>query len=1306
MTMKKILGLDLGTNSVGSAVVLYNDEKDTLQEIVHMGSRIVPMGDEKTAFEQGQKITKNEGRRMKRGSRRLNQRYKLRRNNLIKALKAMGLLDVSYDAKSDFLETSLLGKNLTDEQVYELRSKAVTGKISAKEFARVIYQLNQRRGYQPNRKERAQRSDVDKTSYEVFNETTGIRLVEPTGEKKNKKDEFKVVLDDGRDGFTLNPSFASMQGKLMEIEIRKRTNKNGEVTYNFGLPNPTDWQKKLDATEKDLDIQHLTPGQFYYQEIQKARKNGEDFRIRQHLVFRKRYIDEFNQIWDAQAKHLELLNDEKVKKLVIEAVMPLRTPEKVIWLKKSLKEFIRDYVIYYQRKLRSQKGSIGNCRFEPKKKVMPVSHPLFQEFRIWQSINNLKYENENGDYSFLSAEQKENLYFAFSSSDELSKEKVAKILDMDSASLRMPEKLIGNETVHLLKKACKKAVVKLEDVAPTNEKLESLWHTLYSLEDDDEEHIEEALCRNFGFEPNQAKKLSLVYFEKEWGSLSARAVKRILPLMKMGTSFNETEIHTEVKQRIERLIDGETDELLTDKVRQECSGMKSLSDFSGLPYWLASSLVYGKHTASSEGDPFSLPDEIEPLPLHSLKNPVVEQIVNETLHVVRDIWKTHGKPDEIRIELPREMKQNAKERAATFKRNNDQEKLRKVAFELIRSDPDFRVPNSTKKDVDRYLLWEEGNKKKHHCIYTGKPIPKSAVFNGETDVDHILPRQRFFDDSFQNKVLVFRSANEEKGNKTAYEYMKQKDWDRFESDVKQMFFGKRRFFLLTPEIPKDFVNRQLSDSRFIARKVKEQLERVCPGKTYVTSGTVTDYLKNQWGLNEVFKQVLRPRFERLEKLCGKPLIKEATIDNKKILQMRGYNKRIDHRHHALDALTIAVTKQGFIQQLNNLSQIYERGELKEVSPRQFSLPHPKFREMVKDKLDELIVSHKSRKRLLANTMSKYLKRDSEGKLIEIKQTKKVFSVRGTLHDEQPYGVVKKYEKIKIESAFENLEDISVEWQRQKIQERLSQFDGDKKKAKSSLKKDPLADPKGEKMDSVTVFVKKHVKTYDLSSITTKQLSNIANRKLANELEIHAGKYKGDFAKAFSDDGLVEFNSSRKKPVFKVRVLLNADLKQLRTKEDSNIRKFIKEGGNYCFVIYQDNLGNRYYDNLSFFDASQLAKDGLPLVENRENCQHFTLQAGELVYVPVPGQTSKEINWNNFKEINGRVYKFVKSSGNQAYFIPGSISDILNKKNEFEIDEFGSQNCLEFINEDEPRTKISERCAKIHIDRLGKIKPLM
>ncbi|UVV57130.1 hypothetical protein NXW60_07445 [Bacteroides fragilis] len=143
--MKRILGLDLGTNSIGWALVNEAENKDERSSIVKLGVRVNPLTvDELTNFEKGKSITTNADRTLKRGMRRNLQRYKLRRETLTEVLKEHKLIT----------EDTILSENgnRTTFETYRLRAKAVTEEISLEEFARVLLMINKKRGYKSSRK--------------------------------------------------------------------------------------------------------------------------------------------------------------------------------------------------------------------------------------------------------------------------------------------------------------------------------------------------------------------------------------------------------------------------------------------------------------------------------------------------------------------------------------------------------------------------------------------------------------------------------------------------------------------------------------------------------------------------------------------------------------------------------------------------------------------------------------------------------------------------------------------------------------------------------------------------------------------------------------------------------------------------------------------------------------------------------------------------------------------------------------------------------------------------------------------------
>ena len=1324
---KKVLGLDLGTNSIGWALLEY-EENDKLHSILGSGSRIVPLDPKlKDNFETGNKVSKSGDRRQKRGARRQNHRFKMRRNKLLSFARVLGVLAAdfpypwkdpeAFQASPQALDIELLTKPVNDLQLYALRTRAQQEAVSLKEFARVLFHLNQRRGYNPNRAERKNSKQKEKDQSVDYGYFTIVQ-VQPTGEVLNRKEQLEIELSNGEKGTSTDSQFLQLINQTIPVKIQTKENrkKEKEITFSIISTSDEEWEDRIGAMESELKLTGATPGIYFYNKLKESKALDKDYRIRERLIFRKRYLREFEAIWEVQSDFHKELSDPGLLARVIDSVMPKKSPEKGKWKKRSLKEFVRDYILYYQRPLKTQKFSIGKCQFEPSKRVIPKSHPLFQEYKLWQQVSNLKIEDAEGNSKFPSGTDLLVIFHELQGRESLSPAQVAKFLGVKKDQVKMPDNLSGHQTRVLIKKAAAEAGI---DMGKLEGKLELIWQILYSLEQEEDETIARALHKNVGIPLDKTEPFTYIYFDKEYGNLSARALKKVLPLMRMGEWFSVEEIRPEVTERIEKLINGEAEDTLQESIRTYFEDKSEIEEFSGLPAWAALSLVYGSHSQKDGKEPYEKWEEIELLPLHSLRNPVVEQVINETLQVVRAVWRQYGKPDQIHLEMAREMKQNAKQRARTSKNIRSSTKKRAEIKKILQNE--FKLPKPTRKDIERYRLWEDA---KCQCIYTGRNIQKTSLFNGETDVDHIIPRQRYFDDSYQNKVLTFRTVNGEKGKQTAYEYMQKNGWDIFEKRVKENenFTQKKKYYLLTTEIPNDFINRQLQETRYISVRVREELERICPpyqnddGKKNLnlltTTGTVTDYLKNLWDLNEVYKQSMISRFQRLQQLADEKgldleLIRREEVKNNgrsyKLLRLEGFSKRIDHRHHALDAMVVAATTRSNIQRLNNLHQYHEKRETLKRSARKIPLPHPDFREMVLSQLEEMVVSQKARTRLITHKKANFQRRNAAGKLEQVKMEKSAPAVRGQLHNETVYGKkFKRYLKIPVQKAFDNIDVLAVPWQKDKILERISEFDGNLKKAKSSVKKKKLTDLGGEAMESVTIFEEYYRQRVSLSSITPKQIKNIVATDIRQQVEGHLAQYKGDLKEAFSKEGLLIFNQNRKKPVQKVTVSINAGLRALQP--DSSNPRNVDLSNNYAVWIKEDPAGKRTTEIISFFEAVEAAMEGTPLLSEVDGTRSFFLKKGESVYVMLPGESPDAISWENRGHIARRVYVLKKLSGNRFYFLPHTTSEVLNSSSGFPVDEFGSQNRTEFVDEDSPKTKIIERCIKVKVDRLGNVTP--
>ncbi|MBK7946216.1 MAG: hypothetical protein IPJ85_13335 [Flavobacteriales bacterium] len=219
---------------------------------------------------------------------------------------------------------------------------------------------------------------------------------------KGKKEILRIRLSDGTEGTTMQASFKEIVGQELYIQIKtKRTAKGDTIT--FSRVSVSDWLKNKDALDEKLEASGKHPGQYFYQEL--LDNPNKPPRFRERVVLRERYKDEFDAIWAKQAKEHTVLRDPAVRDTVLAALIPNNLELRQQWADKDLGTIVRDYVIYYQRPLKSQAKSKGQCRFE-RKHVAAVSSPVYQLFRIWQQVNNIVLRDKYMKEEPLSPEQR------------------------------------------------------------------------------------------------------------------------------------------------------------------------------------------------------------------------------------------------------------------------------------------------------------------------------------------------------------------------------------------------------------------------------------------------------------------------------------------------------------------------------------------------------------------------------------------------------------------------------------------------------------------------------------------------------------------------------------------------------------------------------------------------------------------------------------------------------------------------------------------------------------------------------------
>lgn len=1513
--MKKILGLDLGTNSIGWALINYdvnNESGQTSGSILASGSRIIPMTkDVMDEFGKGNPVSKTAERTSFRGIRRLRERHLLRRERLHRVLNMLGFLPEHYrenidfnihygkflqgkepklsqkinEEKSEFLfldsfnemindfktyQPELLvkkngGKALIphDWTIYYLRKKALSKKIEKEELSWLLLNFNQKRGYYQLRGEDETENDLKVSEFFALKVTD---VVPDTGNINKSKVWYSVKLENGwiyrRESET---SLSEWIGKTKEFivswELNEdksiKTDKDGNEKRSFkAVDSDIDWIAIKKSTEEKIEKSKKTVGEYIYDSILK----NPNQKIRGKLVRvieRKYYKKELEKILEKQKEFHPELKNEKLFKECIEELYKNNESHRIGLEKKDFTHLFLNDIIFYQRPLKSKKSTISNCKFESRIfikdgkpeisfiKCIAKSHPLYQEFRLWQFIQNLRiYEKEKSvdgklfiDFDvtkeFLGNDEKiVELFEKLNDLKEIDQKaflKLFKIKKEDAEKFRwnyVEEKLYPcNETRSLMLQRLKK-IENVPENFLTKEKEIELWHILYSVTDRNE--LFKAL-NTFASKNNLSNDFTEAFikfppFKSEYGAYSNKAIKKLLPLMRIGKYWNENDFDKNTMDRINKIVTGEYDDSIKDRVRDKAIKLSKTVDFKGLPIWLVSYIVYDRHSEDGSSTKWNKAIDIQRIPQHSLRNPIVEQILNETLMVVKDIWLEYGNGEEnffneIHVELGREMKNPADKRKRITNQMNENEntnlRIKALLMELL-NDKEIEnirpyspmqqeilkiyeegalnsangdLPEDIKKisklaqpsssDLIKYKLWLE---QKYRSPYTGKIISLSKLFTRAYDIEHIIPQSRFFDDSFSNKVICEVEVNTDKSNSTAYEYIKNNPGkkielngnkninlftiDQYEEFVKKIYGETRGKMkkLLMEDIPDSFIERQLNDTRYISKVVKNLLSNIVREKdeletvsknVIVTNGQITSELKQSWELNNVWNQIITPRFERLNKMTNSNNFGEWTIkDGKKVFQInvpielqKGFSKkRIDHRHHALDAIVVACTSRSHINYLNNESALEKGNKEKKRFDLKNKLCYKKYTDDSKqhykwiykkpwdeftddtfNSISQIIVSFKQNLRVINKTVNRYQKyiKNDEGELkkVIVKQTKgDNWAIRKPLHKDTVSGLItQKFSKtVLLSKALDTPESISDKDLRKKIMQLYDQ--GMDKNKILKFFKDKKNIWNEEDVSKIEIF---YIDDENVASRTkidisfnSDKIKKITDTGIQKIMLNHLKKYDekvNDKIKehpelAFSEDGIEEMNKNifnlngniPHKPVFKVRNFETKGNKFQIGSRGNKKEKYVEaaKGTNMFFAIYQDEDGERYFETVPLNVVIERQKQGLSCVpEFDENLNKllFFISPNDLVYLPLIDISGKievsDLNINNLID-HDRIYRMVSSTGNRCYFIKNCVASTIYNKVEYSI--------LNKIELTDDKISIKEYCIKIKVDRIGKL----
>lgn len=1456
--MKKILGLDLGTNSIGWALVK-QDFENKKGEILGMGSRIIPMGqDIKDEFGKGNSISKTADRTRFRSIRRLRERGLLRRERLHRVLNVLGFLpehyknDIDFDKhlgqfldekepkiawrknsdnqfeflfQSSFLEMASEFKGLKvpyDWTIYYLRKKALERPVSKEELAWIILNFNQKRGYY---QARGEENDDNPLVKEFVIALKVVKVEKGEVDKKNTtRTWYKILLSNGWEysaTFTAEPKWENTEKEFLVTEeydehgnIKlvkdKKTDSTGKEKRRISILPTFDeinlmvkkdqdkiYGKIKARTEATIQNSQTTVGAYIYESLKQnptQKINGKLVRT----IERKFYKDELKQILEKQiALQPQLFTEDKFSDCVRELYRTNHAQVQSL-LKRDFVHLFLDDIIFYQRPLRSQKSTISNCPLEFRQyiksenneelslkspiKVIHKSNPYYQEFRIWQWIKNLSIYNRDNDVNvtneFLSDVTKYEALFDFLDNRKEIEQKalVDFLLKQHSGLKKIPKtefdkyrwnyvedkKYPCNETKAQIKSRLDK-VLGLSEGFLTYGLLQELWHIIYSVTDKTE--FEKALQTfavkySIDIESFVSSFKTFPPFRSEYGAYSEKAIKKLLPLMRMGKYWKLEAIDEKTQNRIDKIISGEFDEEINNRVREKAINLTDTTHFQGLPEWLAKYVVYGRHSESLEGTKWKsvleLEEYIKSFKQHSLRNPIVEQVVTETLRVVKDIWVHFGKGaenyfDEIHIELGREMKHTADERKRMTQQVTENEntnaRIKALLMELMNDSNienvrphsplhqeilklyeeyainseekyagkdtngnDLFVPEEipddiikisklaqpTKTELIRYKLWLE---QKYRSPYTGQMIPLGKLFTAAYEIEHIIPQSRYFDDGFSNKVICESAVNKLKDKQLGLEFIRnhhgeivhtgngneqvriftEEEYVKFVQEHYAKLRGKKTKLLLD-EIPDQMIERQLNDTRYISKFVNSILSNIVRyqnnddgvnSKNLIPgNGKITSILRQDWGLNDVWNEIILPRFERMNVLTQSTAFTTKnreghTIPTVPLELSKGFQKkRIDHRHHALDALVIACATKDHVNLLNNQSAKSEntRHDLQHklrnkekwtdkngnerLKFTSFKLPWTDFAKHAKNGLERIIVSYKQNIRVINKTKYAGLtyKESKE------KSNNMNWAIRKPLHKDTVSG------------------NVDLPW---------------------------VKVPKGKILTATRKNIDTSFDEKTIKSITDTGIQKI----LLNYL-----KEKGSPEVAFTPEGLDELNRNisiyndgkSHQPIYKAR-LFELGSKFALGYTGNKKHKFVEaaKGTNLFFAVFADSNGKRSFDTIPLNEVIERQKQGLsavPETDEKGNKLLFFLSPNDLVYLADSTSSFDLHELTNNQKMN--VYKVVSFTGNRLYAVPCCVAKSIVDKSEY-----SQLNKIEFTDD---KLSIKENCNKIYIDRLGNV----
>ncbi len=609
---------------------------------------------------------------------------------------------------------------------------------------------------------------------------------------------------------------------------------------------------------------------------------------------RRHLEEEFNRLWAAQAAHYpEVLTEDLRDEIAL--------------------------IIFFQRPLKTPE--VGLCLFTDERRI-PSAHPLNQRRILFETVNALKVAAPGDAARGLTLEERDKIIHALDNKNHTKalSGMALKLKALGGAIKLRADQSFTLETANRDSIACDPLRASLAHP----DRFGTLWSSLdwaaqweivqriRAVQSESEyDDLVAWLTAQHGLDRDHANAVANAPLPEGYGRLGLTATKQILAALQ----DNVVPYSAAVAACGWHHSDESTGEVLP-----------------ALPYY---GQILDRHVIPGSYDK----DDDDVTRFGRITNPTVHIGLNQLRRLINKIISVYGKPDQIVVELARDLK------LSEDKKKDVQREIRKnTEAAIARGNKliEMGVPDT---GANRLVLrlWESLSDDiiRRRCPYSGKQISAEMLFDGSYDIDHILPYSRTLDDGFANKTLCLKEYNRQKTNKTPWEaWGGTPAWNAIAANLK--FLPESRAWRFAPDAMErfegenDFSARALKDTQYLSRIARTYLDALYDGAdgkshVWVVPGRLTEMLRRHWGLNSLLPD------------------RDGAVKAK---------NRTDHRHHAIDAAVIAATDRSLVQRISRMAQIDEVNGAEDTA-RAVPQPWERFRADINAQVERIIVSHRA-----------------------------------------------------------------------------------------------------------------------------------------------------------------------------------------------------------------------------------------------------------------------------------------------------------------------------------------------------------